>query len=238
MNPISDETQLLSIRDAVYQLEEGAHPFEAQNEPAIDAGWIKRVAQKPRLFDGEAVLGISHEIRDGVLHARCRKIRYATLLHWLATPPDPARADSYVHIYAWAALISSDGYALMGRMGDHTANAGRIYFPSGSFEPSEFVEGVCDIAGNMRREVKEETGLDLGEARAEPGMLLFSGARTRALIRIYRFDEKAGDLRARIMTYLAQAADDELADIEYFGPGETDPGMPTGAQAFMRQLKG
>ena len=235
---MSCEPELIAIRDAVYRIEDGVHPFEAENREAIEADWKRRVAKKPRLFDGVTVLGVSNEIRDDVLHARCRKVRYATLLYWLATPPNPVTANTYVHIYAWAALISADGFAMMGRMADHTANAGRIYFPSGSFEPSDFTDGICDIADNMRREVMEETGLDLTEAKAQPGMLLCRGAHTIAMIRLFRFSDDAKQLRKRMMAHLANAADDELAGIEVFAPGETDAGMPAPAKAFMRQLKG
>ena len=57
------------------------------------------------------------------------------------------------------------------RMAAHTVNAGRVYFAAGSFEPSDFRDGLVDADGNMVREVREETGLDIAGARARRALL-------------------------------------------------------------------
>ena len=65
--------------------------------------------------------------------------------------------------------VAADGAFLLGVMGPHTINAGRIYFPCGTPDRSDIVGGKVDLDLSVRRELKEETGLDVAEFTAEPG---------------------------------------------------------------------
>ena len=61
--------------------------------------------------------------------------------------------------FSMGALRTSDGAWLMGVMAPHTAGAGKIYFPAGTPDPGDIVDGRVDLAGSVIREVAEETGL-------------------------------------------------------------------------------
>lgn len=230
--------RLQTITKAQIRLDAGRHPLEEKCASAIEADWQNRHAANPRLYDGETVLGTRLVINAGQLHATCRVIRYAGLLHFLGLPQAQAAGMAYRHVYAWPALVSSDGCAIMGRMAAHTANAGRIYFPSGSLEAVDFVDGIADLEANMARELAEETGLVLGEASLGADMLLWQGARTAALMRICRFDETADQLVKRVRQFQVQSGEDELDGVLAFAPGQVHRDMAEGAKAFMVQFSG
>jgi 8-oxo-dGTP pyrophosphatase MutT (NUDIX family) len=233
-----EEGPVLPVTSIEWRLEPGRHPLESQASQAIDEGWRRRILHRPRLHDGEVVLGTRLALADGWLSGTCRMIRYAGLLHFLDLPDQGAPSTPHRHLFAWPALVSADGRAVMGRMSAHTANAGRIYFPAGSLETMDFVGGLADIDGNMAREVREETGLDLGAARPEPGYLLLPTGRLALVIRIFRFEQSAAELAGAARAFLAARRDDELDAIIDFAPGETDPAMTPLARRFMRWFSG
>ena len=68
--------------------------------------------------------------------------------------------------FGMGALRCADGAFVMGEMGHHTANAGRIYFPSGTPDLDDLSGDTVDIAGSVAREVEEETGLTPADYRA------------------------------------------------------------------------
>jgi 8-oxo-dGTP pyrophosphatase MutT (NUDIX family) len=136
-----------------------------------------------------------------------------------------------------AALKSEDGAYLLGRMADHTANAGKIYFPAGTPEPSDVLaDGAVDLAGSVLRELTEETGLTESDVElTDRWVATFAGART-AVMRDVRVPGAAEAARARILSYLARERRPELADIHIVRrPDDIDPvAMPPFMQAYLR----
>ena len=76
------------------------------------------------------------------------------------------------------AVRASDGAFLLGVMDAHTANAGKIYFPAGIADRSDVVGETVDLAGNVMREVAEETGLTADDLRPRTAGTACSPART------------------------------------------------------------
>ncbi|MEM7464359.1 MAG: NUDIX hydrolase, partial [Pseudomonadota bacterium] len=196
--------EIFHVDDAQCRLGEGRHPHETNNKAEIEEYWQIQKAGKPDLYNGETVLGAAWYLDGKLLHIECLPISYAALLHWLATPapPDTQTSGKAVHFFASAVLISSDGKILTGRMSEHTANAGRVYMPSGSMELCDFRDGNGDFHANMRREVLEEAGIDIEAAEAEPRFSVYSGRGILALFRQYRFSLSSAQMLERAQAHL------------------------------------
>ena len=129
--------------------------------------------------------------------------------------------------FSLGALRGVDGGFLLGVMSSHTLNAGKIYFPAGTPDPADIAEGMVDLAGSIRREVAEETGLDPEHYEAEDGWTCVLTDTHIAQIKLLHARESAAALRARILANLARETEPELADIRIArGPPDLDPMMP------------
>ena len=135
-----------------------------------------------------------------------------------------------------AAIVAADGAFLLGVMGAHTFNAGRSYFPCGTPDPDDIVAGQVDLDVSVRRELKEETGLDITEFAAEPGWTTVFDLPLIAHIKVLRSRDSAEALRARVLGHLARERQPELADIRIVrGPADFDPTMPRFVTTFLAQ---
>lgn len=185
----------------------GDHPVHLDEREAIAKNWKDEIAANPALFDGRMILqrriGLS---RDGLV-SEGHVIPFSTFLWWRK---QPARQGG-LHIYAYPVLETCDGALVAIRMGAHTANAGMVYFACGSFEPDDVVDGYCDPERNMRREVLEETGIDLHDAAASDGYYVAHFRRAVTLFRLFRFELTAEQMIARIEQHMQVAEDKEIA---------------------------
>lgn len=200
---------ILPVDEIDVRLDPAPHPFERQHLAEIDRNWLRERGVNPHVFDGKVALLSELSYRDARLAGRCHIVRYATFMYWRRN----RTAENAGHAFAHAMLVSSDGSLVAIRMGSHTVNAGRVYFAAGSFELEDFRDGQVDIAYNMRREVKEEIGIDLADAETEPGRrhYLLSTANGTVIFRRYRARLTANQLINRINGFLATQEEPEVA---------------------------
>jgi hypothetical protein len=200
---------------------------------AIDAFWGAAKERQPALFDGAVYMFADLRIEGDACRAVCFETRFSRLLYAKrAGFPDP----SVINAFAMGALRAGDGAFLLGVMGPHTANAGQIYFPSGSPDPTDRRGCVLDLAGSIGRELAEETGLSEGEYRLGGGWIVVRDGGLVAFLRPVSLSEAADEVRSRMLVRMERLPEQELADIYIArGPGDIDERrMPPFIQAYLR----
>jgi 8-oxo-dGTP pyrophosphatase MutT (NUDIX family) len=200
------EGQIMPIEDLEILVEPHEHPFEATNRQAIARHWRDETRANPDLYDGHMMLGRAAALSGRRLQVAVRRVDFSTFLYWRRHQP----VEGVCHVFGCPVIVSRDGAVLAIRMAGHTANAGRIYCPSGSLDEGDVVQGRCDMKRNMRREVLEETGLDLDDADAEPALHLLVLATTLIVIRRYRFDQPISRLVEAVERHAARATEPEI----------------------------
>jgi hypothetical protein len=207
--------------------------FAIERRAEIDAYFAALQREKPALWNGRVLLLHHQVLADGVFNGEFLETDYASFAAWCHWGRPPASVHD---CFAAAAIMSSDGAFLLGRMGAHTFNAGKIYFPCGTPDRNDVVDGTVDLDRSVERELKEETGCDAAEFRAEPGWTAVVDGALIALIKVFRSRQDADSLRARILGSLARQRQPELADICIVrGPVDFDPAMPRFVTAFLAQ---
>lgn len=200
------ENQVYSIDRAVVDVVPGPLAYAEQHAAAIAANWGREVAANPTLFNGELYLAPQTVLEAGVLRAGFVRSLYETLLYWRKD----TQAKRPWHIFGVGVIVSAEGHLIAGRMASNSAGAGRIYFPAGSIDDHDIVDGRVDYEANMQREVFEETGVDLNLAIRDPHIQLVTGNRSVALFRRYRFHQSTDALVSSIRETLAAQAEPEL----------------------------
>lgn len=211
-------------------------PFARKEATRIAAQWATMVAEKPRLFNGPVLLQREMRIEDGVARCAYFPTDYASFIAFRDFGPQDTGVRNG---FAMAALRSRDGAFLLGEMGPHTANAGKVYFAAGTPDPSDVTpEGMVDLPGSVLRELEEETGLHAGEVEVGDDWGVMVGATRAAFMRPVTIDLPADEARALICSRLAMLEDDELSDIVIVrGEADLDPvRMPAFMRAYMRAM--
>lgn len=206
-------------------------PFAQARRAEIDAWFAELQRQKPAIWNGRVLVLHRYEMRDGIFRGAYLETDYASFSAWRHWQP----TDAGVHdCFGAGAVISADGAVLLGVMGAHTANAGWIYFPAGTPDPSDIIDGKVDLDWSVARELKEETGLDIAEVAPASGWTTVIDGQLIVHIKTLRSALAADALRARMLEHLATEAQPELADIRIVrGPADYDPAMPAFVKAFL-----
>src|SRR6266700_7570743 len=162
-----------------------AWPFAEERRAEIEAHFAERQRERPKIWNGQILLGCDPVFSDGHLAATYFETDFASFLAWR----DWGFPDSAVfNGFGMGALRCADGAFVLGEMGQHTSNAGRIYFPSGTPDLDDISAGTVDMSGSVARELEEETGLAPGEYCSEPDWHCVYGGPTMAMIRILHVD--------------------------------------------------
>lgn len=185
--------------------------YARENAEAIAAHWAKISAEKPAMFNGRIMLQHRAAIRDGVFEAGYFETDYAAFMAWRdAGHPGPVIRNGF----AMAALRANDGAFLCGKMGDHTANAGKVYFAAGTPDREDArSDGTLDLAGSVTRELGEETGLQIGELALGAGWTAVIDEGRIAFMREVDIDLPAEEARALMLERMKTLDEEELSDI-------------------------
>jgi 8-oxo-dGTP pyrophosphatase MutT (NUDIX family) len=206
-------------------------PFAVERRADIDAHFARQQVEKPKLWNGRVLLGRNPVFSGDRFSADYFEADFASFLAWR----DWGFSDKGVfNGFGMGALRGSDGVFVLGEMAAHTANGGRIYFPSGTPDLDDLRNGMIDIPGSVGREVEEETGLTPADYRAEKHWDCVVSGVAIAFIRILDVDVPGDALRAKIEANLATHQSPELAAIHLVrGVADFRPTMPRFVTAFI-----
>jgi len=202
---------------------------ERRDDIARHFDQLKQVT--PALWNGRMLLLHDYAIEGDVFRGAYFETDYASFVAWR----DWGFPDATVrHCFSLGALRAADGSFLLGVMNSHTLNAGKIYFPTGVPDRSDIVDGTVDLAGSIRREMAEETGLDANAYQPEQAWYCVPTRPHIAHFKLLHGRETAAALCARIRAHLAREAQPEFADVRIVrGPADLDPMMPVTVTTFL-----
>jgi 8-oxo-dGTP pyrophosphatase MutT (NUDIX family) len=211
-------------------------PFAVERRTEIDSFFTKLQRDKPAIWNGRVLLMHRHVLAERVLRGAFLETDYASFAAWGHWRSPPAGVHD---CFSAAAIFAADGGFLLGVMGQHTYNAGQIYFPCGTPDPSDVIDNKVDLDFSARRELEEETGLTAEDVTAEPGWTMIVDGSLVALVKVFRSPQGADALRGRILRKLSQQKNPELADIHIArGPADLVPTMRGYAAAFLQNRWG
>ena len=210
-------------------------PFAEERRADIDAHFAIKQREKP-IWNGRVLLGRDPVFTGDRFSASYFEADFASFLAWR----DWGFPDREVfNGFGMGALRCRDGAFILGEMGQHTSNAGRIYFPSGTPDLDDISEGAVDIAGSVAREVEEETGLTTADYRAGAHWDCVVSGAAIAMIRMLNVDLTGEQQRAKIEANLARQIQPELSAIHLVRQSsDFTAAMPRFVTAFIEKQFG
>lgn len=189
-------------------------PFVGERKAEIVTHWDKLKAEKPAMFNGQVLLQCRGAVDGDVFRADYFELDYASFIAWNRWDYPQTHGAQIRNGFALGALRSRDGAYLMGVTGQHTANAGKIYFAAGTPDPGDVTpDGKVDLAGSVMRELEEETGLMPHEVSMGDDWRIVLGTERVAFMRDIFIDLPATEAQALIRDRLSCQSQPELDDI-------------------------
>ena len=209
-------------------------PFAETRQAEIAAHFAACKARTPGIWNGRVLLLGQWTLADRAMRGTYFETDFASFMAWRDWGfPDPTVANCF----AMGAIRATDGAYLLGVMGHHTVNAGKVYFPAGTPDPDDIAGATVDLAGNIAREVLEETGLTGADLRVEPGWSAVLAGPRIALMQTLQAHVPAAELRARVLAHLAREQEPELADVRIVRRrADFDPMMPPFVTAYLAHV--
>jgi 8-oxo-dGTP pyrophosphatase MutT (NUDIX family) len=207
-------------------------PFAQARGAEISAHFALKAREKP-IWNGRILLARDPVFTGQRFSARYFEADFASFLAWR----DWGFPDASVfNGFGMGALRASDGAFILGEMGPHTSNAGRVYFPSGTTDLDDIRDGAVDMAGSVAREVEEETGLTPADYRAGADWDCVVSGAAIAMIRILDVDLAGEALRERVEANLARQPQPELSRIHLVRQtADLTAAMPRFVTAFVEK---
>lgn len=208
---MSDPGQLFRVAEIDARVAPFEWDFARERAGEIADYWARAKAKKPAMFDGRVLLGHTLDYtpdNGGLLRSRYFETAFSAFLAYRDFGFPGGRVFNG---FAMAALRSADGAFLLGEMGAHTASAGMSYFPAGTPDREDIVGDTVDLAGSVRRELREETGLELADADLDPVWTIVRYQGRVACMRPVRLAGTASEIAAEIEGFLARDPQPELA---------------------------
>jgi hypothetical protein len=193
-------------------------PFAEANRAGIDSHWQAELAKVPAMFNGKVLIAVRSGFRpDGTFFGDHISVDFDAFLTWRDWGFDSGNGRN---IFGAALLRPTDGGLIMGRMAATTANAGKIYPASGTLDLGDVAaDGSIDIEASLRRELKEEMGLEADSLTKGEAYIIIEDIARICVGRIYETGKTGSETIAEIRANLAQDADPELADAVHVRKG-------------------
>ena len=219
------------VTSLALDVEPWSWPFAENRRADIDAHFAQKQHEKPQIWNGRVLLGRNPVFKAGRFSASYFETDFASFLAWRDWGfPDKGVFNGF----GMGALRCADGAFVLGEMAEHTSNAGRIYFPSGTPDLDDIRDGAVDISGSVAREVEEETGLTPAQYRGAADWHCVHTGPAVAMIRLLQVDMPGGALRDRIEANLASQRQPELAAIHLVREiGDLTAAMPRFVTVFI-----
>ncbi len=205
--------------------------YAEEKRGEIDAFFAALQRKAPAVWNGRVLLLHRQGVSGGVFSGGYLETDYASFAAWRAWGRPPAGVHD---CFGAAAVTAADGGVLLGVMSENTAQAGRVYFPCGTPDPADIVDGRVDLDLSVARELREETGLEVADFAAAPGWTTVVDGALIMQVKVLRSADDAQTLRARALVHLARERQPELADIRIVrSPADFDATMPRFVTAFL-----
>jgi hypothetical protein len=193
-------------------------PFAEANRKGIDRHWQAELAKVPAMFNGKVLIAVRSGFRqDGTFFGDHISVDFDAFLTWRDWGFDSGNGRN---IFGAALLRPTDGGLIMGKMAATTANAGKIYPASGTLDLGDVAaDGTIDIEASLRRELKEEMGIDAAALIKGEAYIVIEDIARICVGRIYETGKTGAETIAEIRANLAGEPDPELEDIVHVRKG-------------------